>query len=433
MNRLQETANDVISRFSRGVSGVGILSVRVADRCNHACEHCYQVQGLKGELSFDELVAVFRSFREGGGFVLSLTGGETTLRGDLPELVEAAQKLGLLVEVYTNAYLVTRELAQRLARGGVWLVHISLYSDVAAEHDAVTRVEGSWAQTLDGVRELRRAGVAVMLKHTSTRHSTATAERMVELANQLGCTLNLGDHVAAGEAGVLAPLDARPPAEKVAALQDFERSDACGTTSAAPCGAGAAGLSVRSDGMVTPCNMLSLDIGDARDGRGLRTVVEQSEVASFFRGLGWQDLHGCRDCDLRALCHRCHASALGEVGDLLAPYRGACEVAAARHARSTGNARLRDPAPGCSAGRDARVGPYTKQADGSLLPVPDVISEVDDERARRFAWIRPGRAALEESALGKRAPGGREAARQKLVQLRVSRSLDKRKAIVIDS
>jgi len=442
---MSATATDVIIRLSRSINGVGVLSVRVADRCNHSCEHCYQVQGLKGELSFDELLGVFRSFRDAGGFVLSLTGGESTLRSDLPELVEAARDVGLVVELYTNGYLVTPELARRLAAGGVWMTHVSVYSDVAAEHDAVTRVEGSWERTIGGIRELRRVGVQVLLKHVSTRYSTATADRMMHLATDLGCSLNLGDHIAAGEAGTHAPLRARPAAEQVAALQDGDHLDTCspagkrGSLAAAPCGAGAAGLSVRSDGVVTPCTMLSIDIGDARDARGLGAVVEESEVAGFFRRLSWQDIHGCRDCDLRALCHRCHASALGEVGDLLAPYPGACEVAAARHARTSGNTRVLPPAAGCPADRDAAVGPYRVQSDGSLLPIPDVITHQDDARARQFPWIRPSQAELDESAIGSRAAGGRAAAGQKLVQLRLTtgkreqRSLDKPRAMDLDS
>lgn len=430
MTGSRETARDVIARLSRSVAGLGALSVRVADRCNHACEHCYQIQGLKGELSFDELVGVFESFRQAGGFVLSLTGGEATLRDDLPELIEAARGLGLVVELYTNAYLVSADLARRLANAGLWEAHVSLYSDIAEQHDAVTRVPGSWQRTLDGVRELRRAGVSVMLKHMSTRHSTATAERMIALARDLGCTLNLGDHIAAGEAGSRAPLSARPAAESVAALQDMDRPDACaspgqrGALTSAPCGAGAAGLSVRSDGVITPCNMLSLDVGSVHDARGLQATVENSEVAAFFRNLSWRDLHGCRDCDLRPLCHRCHASALAEAGDLLAPYRGACEVAAARHARLANNAMLRDPAPGSRAVRDFAVGPFRLQSDGSLLPIADVVTAEDDARVRRFPWIRPTHAELAESAIGRRAAGGRSAARQKLVQLRVKESAE---------
>ncbi len=427
MTRRQETAAQVLRRLSASTPGIGALSVRIADRCNHTCEHCYQVQGLKGELSFDELVHVFRSFREAGGFMLALTGGESTLRPDLPELLKAAHDLGLVVELYTNAYLVTPELAARVAAAGVWRVHVSVYSDVPAEHDAVTRVEGSWKRTTEGIRELRRSGVSVLLKHVSTRHSTATIERMSGLARALGCEFALGDHVAAGEAGNLAPVASRQHAERVAALLEAGGVDDCGSegmTSAdntAPCGAGSVGLSVRSDGLVTPCHMLSLPIGDAHDAGGLGTVVEESDVASFFRALSWRELHGCRDCDLRALCHRCHASALAEVGDLLAPYRAACEVAVARHARKTGNPTVRDPGPGCASGRDPTVGPFRIEADATLVPIPDVVTPEDEERVRRFPWIRPSQGELAESAIGERAPGGRAAARQKLVQLRLAR------------
>lgn len=421
-----ETAASVLSRLSRSIGGLGMLHVLVADRCNHSCSHCYQVQGLKGELSSDELVDVFCRFRDAGGLVLGISGGEPTLRQDLVELLTAAHDLGLATVLYTNAYLVTPELASRLAECRVWQVHVSLYSDVAAEHDAVTRVPGSWQRTVDGVRSLRDAGLRVVLKTTLTRMSTITGDRMLGLARSLDCELAVGDHIAAGEGGTLHPLSTRPDAQRIAALDPGGSTDECAPPARpraervdqAPCGAGASGIALRSDGRLVPCSNLSIEIGDA-PGADLRSVVERSEAAAFFRRLSWRDLHGCRDCDLKALCGRCHASALSEVGDLLAPYRGACEVAAARHARASGNRAVRQPHPECRPTRDRLQGPFRVQPDNSLLPIPDVVTASDDELAARFPWIRPSPEALAQAAIGSRAPGGRSTASEKLIQIRV--------------
>src|SRR6478752_8936071 len=141
-----------------------LLHFKLADRCNHACQHCYQVQGLKGELTRDQVEGLLREFRAGGGFVVTFSGGEATLRDDLIPLLTYSHELGLATILYTNGFTMTEALANALAACHVWRVEISLYSHLAAEHDALTRTPGSWAKTTHGIRWLRARRVNVLLK-----------------------------------------------------------------------------------------------------------------------------------------------------------------------------------------------------------------------------------------------------------------------------
>ena len=375
------------------------MHLLVADRCNHFCQHCYQVHGLKGEMSFEEISKLLRSFSDAGGFVVSISGGEPTLRPDLVDILERARELGLATVLYTNAFLVDDQLALRLAGARVWRVEVSLYSDVAAEHDAVTRVPGSWERTLGGIRRLRSAGLNVRIKYTVTRESTATHDRLVTLAQQLDCALLLADHVLAGEAGELASTRARQEPRIVAERQ--RRDEGTALLSAGPCSIGTS-LAVRSDGILQPCTNVAVEMGRVGVDSDLIAVHRSSEVARFFRSLTWAHLHGCRDCDLRTVCSHCFASAATEAGDLLAPYRAACELAVARHALQRKGAEILPAAPGCGCARDPAVGPYRVESNGMLRPVPDVLAQDDEQLVARFPWIRPTRAALEAAALARR-------------------------------
>src|SRR6187431_2480364 len=154
------------------------LHFKLADRCNHACQHCYQVQGLKGELTRDQVEELLREFRAGGGFVVTFSGGEATLREDLIPLLTYANELGLATVLYTNGFTMTEALASELAACHVWRVEISLYSHQAAEHDALTRTPGSWAKTTQGIRWLRARQVNVLLKFTPTALSSSSAEQL---------------------------------------------------------------------------------------------------------------------------------------------------------------------------------------------------------------------------------------------------------------
>ena len=87
---------------------------------------------------------------------------------------------------------------------------------------------------------------------------------------------------------------------------------------------------------------------------------------------------------------------------MLAPYRGACELAVARYRKLSGKAVLLAPEPsGHGSGeRDPTVGPYRREADGNLQPVSDRLTAHDRLLIERHPWLRPSREALESSARG---------------------------------
>ncbi len=397
-----DSAGDALRALATGSATGSIwLHLLVADRCNHSCLHCYQVQGLKGELSRDQIENLLREHRSRGGFVVSFSGGEVTLRDDLIPLLAYAHELGLASVLYTNGFSMTEELASAIAACHVWRVDISLYSDRADEHDAVTRVPGSWAKTVQGIRWLREKRVNVTLKFTATSRSTVTIEGVQHLARELDSHLLLSEQVTAGEGGRSEPTRLRrQPSD---ALMDIGESELDPTSMLAtkPCGAGEV-PSVRSDGQVQPCAMLSTPMGHIGDGATGLAASAESDVAQFFRQVTWNDLHGCRDCDLRVHCKRCFASAVGEAGDMLAPYRGACELAVARYRKIWGNGTLLvpDASEGGSQERDPMIGPYRREPDGNLQPVPDRLTAHDRLLVERHPWLRPSREALESSACG---------------------------------
>jgi radical SAM protein with 4Fe4S-binding SPASM domain len=291
-------------------------------------------------------------------------------------------------------------LASAIAACHVWRVEISVYSDRAEEHDAVTRVPGSWQKTTQGIRWLRERGVNVMLKFTPTALSTATAERLAELARQLDSLLLVAEVVHAGEAGRIAPTDARRAPEGAITGFAAPNSESGNSLHAKPCGAGSDQLSVRSDGQVQPCSMLQIPLGQVgQHAAGLAGIAE-SDVARFFNQVTWADLHGCRDCELRIHCSRCFASAVAEVGDMLAPYRAACELAVARYQRVSGKGVIVAADSCCPADRDPATGPYCFDPDGNLQPIPDQDTPHDRRLAERYPWLRASREDLESSACG---------------------------------
>lgn len=371
------------------------VHLQVADRCNHACQHCYQVQGQKGELTLEQVKAVVDDLAAAGVMTLSVSGGEATLRPDLVEILTHARARGFATRLYTNAFLIDDAMAARLSAVGLYEVHVSVYSARADEHDAVTRVPGSWSRTVDGVRALRMRGVRVVLKCPTTSVAESGAAGMAALARELGCHLVQTTEITPREDGSLEPTKVRAEPRSLVArglLAPWRPSEDVETARAkkragASCGVGASGVVVLSDGSIQACTDTRVTLGDVTR-TTFREALQNSDEASFFRQLTWDDVHGCRDCDLLPACHRCHATALQEGGDYLGPYESACARARARYEAGEGSLCIERPDATCAPERRVEVGPYQIVAPGVLRPVADVLTLADEERAARFSWLR---------------------------------------------
>jgi radical SAM protein with 4Fe4S-binding SPASM domain len=165
-----------------------------------------------------------------------------------------------------------------------------------------------------------------------------------------------------------------------------------------PCGAGRS-IHVEPNGELRPCTMLEFDIGHALHD-GVREALVTNERGRTLRSLTWRNLHGCRDCALRASCTHCYASALADRGDALGPYTNGC-----RNARLNYEIRIgRAPQIVAPPGRDPQLGPYREITPGVFEPFADTITQADDALAEQLGWVRKSADSLDTAALAAR-PG----------------------------
>ena len=162
------------------------------NRCNLNCLHCHQDSSPQPggrELTTDEAFRVIRDLSDAGVAILSFSGGEPLLRADVYDAVGRARDGGMLCTVASNGTLLTREVAERLARAGVRRVEIGLDGARAETHDFLRNQSGSFEGALQGIRNCAALGfdeVAV----TMTLHSgnAGELEETMALAEGLGAT-----------------------------------------------------------------------------------------------------------------------------------------------------------------------------------------------------------------------------------------------------
>ncbi len=306
--RRKPSAAAVVAQL-RGDSHAPISAmIEIADRCNEVCVHCYQVQGQKGEIATSDWKKILDELAEMGVLFLTISGGEATLRKDFLEIVAYARHKRFAVKLFTNGLTMTAELAQQLADLAVQEVQISLYSHRPELHDWVTRVPGSWQKTLDGAKALIAAGVAVVLKSPLMSFNASDYREFIDLVSSLGADYSLDPMVDPREDGdrsterlrmddhtylrVMRDPRMSRQARRVPAKKPLERS---------VCGACSGNVHVEANGEIRPCTQLTVPVGNALQ-EGIRRAWEENEDARAIRALTWADLHGCRDCDLRAYC-----------------------------------------------------------------------------------------------------------------------------------
>jgi GTP 3',8-cyclase len=140
------------------------LRVSVTDRCNFRCTYCMPAEGLEwlpkdDLLTFEELARLVGVFVRLGVRSLKVTGGEPTVRADLPVLVRQLREAapGVEISMTTNGVLLDR-LAAPLAEAGLERVTVSLDSLLRHRFEEMTRRD-ALERVFTGIRAAEEAGL----------------------------------------------------------------------------------------------------------------------------------------------------------------------------------------------------------------------------------------------------------------------------------
>ena len=154
--------------------------------CNLACRHCYcsaTGRPAPGELETAEAEAFIDDLASYRVPVLLLSGGEPTLRSDLPRLIRRARDRGLRCTLSTNGTRISIEDARRFCELGVSYVGISL-DGIGERNDRFRGKRGAFDQALAGIRNCKAVGQKVGLRFTMSRENLADLDRIFQLVER---------------------------------------------------------------------------------------------------------------------------------------------------------------------------------------------------------------------------------------------------------
>lgn len=140
------------------------VDIKTGFICNNNCRFCVQADNkLKGNRNFDEIKKDLEDSRKRCDGVV-LTGGEVTIRKDFLDIVKYAESLGYkTIQIQTNGRMFSDlEFCKKTIHAGATEFSPALHGYCAEQHDYLTRAEGSFMQTVRGIKNLKSLGAHVL-------------------------------------------------------------------------------------------------------------------------------------------------------------------------------------------------------------------------------------------------------------------------------
>ena len=289
------------------LSSPGAVYIEVTKRCDFACTHCYansDSMASNDELSFIELEAILKQLAEYGAYYIRLSGGEPTLRADLPDILDVVVQRGMKPSLNTHGRYGERTL-QCVLDHGVRDIRISL--DGSEKVNDAIRGQGSYRsvlatlQCLAAYNKTAEEPADPTINVVLMKSNLHCVGELIELAGRLDVKISFGLLRPAGRGQISQMLS---PEEVVTAAFEVERlrqalslekrqvrvnydifcpAETPMSTDPFPfdnttCPIGVLGLGVSAGGRVMPCNYL----GSVHDGYWLGEDIRSKDILDIW-------------------------------------------------------------------------------------------------------------------------------------------------------
>lgn len=159
-------------------------NIIVTRKCNLDCTYCFVRKPTKEELSATQTREVIDKLYFLGCRFVDFTGGEPTLRNDLPELVKHASQKPMVTRITTNGTLLTPEYIETLAKAGIDIINVSIDSTVAFDQSMKDYIRSRKIIT-DLTKARERFGFEIETNLTMTRKNLDRVTETIKLMHDL--------------------------------------------------------------------------------------------------------------------------------------------------------------------------------------------------------------------------------------------------------
>jgi len=169
--------------------------LEVTLRCNAKCPFCTFPTITKEinykELSTQQFIKLISDISDVGIKILTFTGGEPTLRKDLPTLVyHAGVKNDLITSIATNGYLMPELLKVKKLVAGLDYLLLSLDYPIAELHDKSRGIK-IFEKVMKTIDIALKKDIKVIISTVVMKDNMNLLEDICELTNNLGISIEL--------------------------------------------------------------------------------------------------------------------------------------------------------------------------------------------------------------------------------------------------
>jgi radical SAM protein with 4Fe4S-binding SPASM domain len=199
---IHELGLETVMPFSARPSAPYRMDLAITYRCNNDCAHCYNARERNfPELPTENWLHILDQLWALGIPHIVFTGGEATLRNDLPELIAHAESNGQITGLNTNARrLADPRYVQKLVDAGLDHIQITVESCDEQIHDEMMRAKGAFRQTIQGLKNVLDTRLYVMTNTTMLRSNVHKIPDTLDFLAALGVpTIGLNALIYAGQ------------------------------------------------------------------------------------------------------------------------------------------------------------------------------------------------------------------------------------------
>lgn len=176
------------------------IHFEIGDKCMLKCRHCSSMASEAGAImkySEQDMIRLLKSIN--ASKEVFLTGGEPLLYENLEVLLEHLQqeiediKLGLfttgiIANKKEGIKAISEEYASILAKCGLKVCYVSVYSHLEKEHDWMTVSPGSFKLLVESIKHLQEAGVEIRFNSVVTKRNMESFGEIIKLAENMDVT-----------------------------------------------------------------------------------------------------------------------------------------------------------------------------------------------------------------------------------------------------
>ena len=333
--------------------GMTVTSVmfELTYNCSEQCIHCYNPGATRNdsevshradreELDLDDYKHIIDDLCEHGLVKVCLSGGDPFSKPIVWDIIDYLYQKEIAFDIFTNGQRIVDKV-ERLANYFPRLVGVSIYSGVAEDHDAITRVKGSWERSMKVVEQLAALAVPMNLKCCIMQPNLHSYYMVADLAKKYGAEpqfeININDSID----GDLCARQLRLTEEQLqVVLSDRNNSLYVGHEAAnhlgeyrdmksGACEAGRTAYCITPEGNIQPCCAFPLSFGSLKR-NSISDILTNNEPLQKWQKHTLQQFIECGRYEYCNFCNLCAGNGQMEHGDWRMPSENCCYMAKIR-------------------------------------------------------------------------------------------------------